>query len=49
MFAQEGTLAERLADVSDMYAEHSAIMEIVDFINSDSSRAVCQPKAEHAA
>ena len=49
LFAQEGTMGERIADVSDMYAEHTAIMEIVDFINSDSSRAVCQPRAEHAA
>lgn len=49
MFAQEGTMAERIGDVLETYSEHEAIMEIVDFIRSDSSRAICQPKAEQSA
>jgi UDP-N-acetylglucosamine acyltransferase len=49
LFAEEGTLAERMADVAEMYGDHPAVMEIVEFISSDSSRAVCQPKAEQAA
>lgn len=48
LFAEEGTMAERLADVSEMYKEHEAVMDIVKFIRSDSSRAICQPTAEHA-
>ncbi len=46
MFAEEGTMSERLEDVVESFSEHEAIMEIVDFIRSDSSRAICQPKAE---
>ena len=49
MFAQEGTMAERIEDVLETYSEHEAIMEIVDFLRSDSSRAICQPKVEQGA
>ena len=47
MFAEEGTLAERLQDVAEMYADNRAIMDIVEFIRSDTSCGICQPKAEH--
>ena len=47
MFAEEGTMAERLEDASEMYRDNEAIMEIVNFIRSDSSRAICQPRSEH--
>ena len=47
MFAEEGTMAERLEDASEMYRDSEAIMEIVNFIRSDSSRAICQPRSEH--
>ena len=47
LFAQEGTMAERLEDVAEMYKDNDAVMEIVGFIRSDSSRAICQPKSEH--
>ena len=46
MFAEEGTMSERLEDVVESFSDHEAIMEIVNFIRSDSSRAICQPKAE---
>lgn len=49
LFAQEGTMAERLADVMDMYRGSEPVMDIVNFIRSDSSRAVCQPKVDRAA
>jgi UDP-N-acetylglucosamine acyltransferase len=49
LFAEEGTMAERLEDVAEMYKEYDAVMDIVGFIRRDSSRAICQPKAEHAA
>lgn len=49
LFAEEGTLAERLADVSDMFKDEAAVMEIVHFIQADSSRAVCQPQTKRAA
>lgn len=49
LFAQEGTMAERLEDVADMFKDNVAVMEIIDFIQSESQRAVCQPKVERAA
>lgn len=45
MFAQEGTLAERVDDVVNMYGENSPVMEIVEFIRAETSRAVLQPKS----
>ncbi len=47
LFAHEGTMAERLEDVAEMYRDNDAVMDIVGFIRSDSSRAICQPKSEH--
>ncbi len=49
LFAQEGTMQERLVDVAAMFAEHEQVMEIVAFIQADSSRALCQPKLHRAA
>ena len=49
LFAHEGTMAERLEDVAEMYKDNNAVMDIVGFIRSDSSRAICQPKSEHGA
>ncbi|MCG8507714.1 MAG: acyl-ACP--UDP-N-acetylglucosamine O-acyltransferase [Rhodospirillales bacterium] len=49
LFADEGTMTERLSDVADMFADNEPVMEIVDFIQQDSSRAICQPGLEDAA
>ncbi len=49
LFAHEGTMAERLDDVAEMYKDNDAVMDIVGFIRSDSSRAICQPKSEPGA
>lgn len=49
MFAEEGTMSERLADVAQMFKDNAAVMEIVNFIQTDSSRAVCQPQTKRAA
>jgi UDP-N-acetylglucosamine acyltransferase len=48
LFAPEGTMAERLEEVADRFREEASVMEIVDFIRFDSSRAICQPKSEAA-
>jgi UDP-N-acetylglucosamine acyltransferase len=48
LFAQEGTLAERLEDVAELFREETAVMEVIDFIRVDSSRAICQPKGGNA-
>lgn len=44
LFSQEGTLSERLDDVADMFKDNNEVMEIVEFIRGDTSRAICQPK-----
>ena len=44
MFANEGTLEERLNDVATQFAENKVVMDMVQFLRQDSSRAVCQPK-----
>lgn len=45
MFAPEGTLSERIDDVVELYGDNGAVMEIVEFIRAETSRAVLQPKA----
>ena len=49
IFAQEGTQVERLADVADLFSAVEPVMEIVQFMNGDSSRSICQPLLEDAA
>lgn len=49
LFAQEGTMAERLEDVGRLFRHSQPVMEIVDFIRADSARTICQPKADQAA
>lgn len=44
LFAQEGTMAERLEDVAGLYNKSQPVMDLVDFIRVDSARAICQPK-----
>lgn len=46
LFANEGTMSERIKDVAEMFAEVEPVMEIIDFVTSDSSRSFCQPKSE---
>jgi UDP-N-acetylglucosamine acyltransferase len=43
LFAEVGTLKERLEDVAEKYRDHEAVMEIVEFIRADASRAICLP------
>jgi UDP-N-acetylglucosamine acyltransferase len=43
LFAAEGTLAERLDDVTEMFGTEPAVMDIVNFIRADANRAICQP------
>jgi UDP-N-acetylglucosamine acyltransferase len=48
LFAPEGTMAERVEEVSHQFKNVAPVMEILDFIGIESSRAVCQPKSENA-
>ena len=51
LFAEEGTMSERMADVTEEFGDVEPVMEIVNFIRSgtDSSRAICQPMLDRAA
>jgi UDP-N-acetylglucosamine acyltransferase len=49
LFAQEGTMAERIEDVAGLYRESQPVMDLVEFIREDSARAICQPKQSNAA
>jgi UDP-N-acetylglucosamine acyltransferase len=44
IFAAEGTMAERIEDAAEMFKDAPAVMDIVAFIRTDSSRAICQPR-----
>ncbi len=43
LFASEGTMVERLEDVAELYPNQELIHQILDFIRTRSSRAICQP------
>jgi UDP-N-acetylglucosamine acyltransferase len=46
LFASEGTMAERLEDLSGTYKGHELVGSVVSFIRARESRALCQPKSE---
>ena len=43
LFADEGTLSERVEDVASEFASHPLIHEILDFIRGGGERAICVP------
>ncbi len=47
IFAREGTMPERLADVMEEFETNEPVREIVDFIRVESSRGVCLPDDGH--
>ncbi|MDA1090005.1 MAG: acyl-ACP--UDP-N-acetylglucosamine O-acyltransferase [Proteobacteria bacterium] len=49
IFAEEGTFAERIQDVAGLFPNNEPVQDIINFINADSSRAICQPKLKDAA
>jgi len=49
LFAQEGTMQERVDDVIELYADNEGVMEIIEFVREESSRAVLQPKSSNGA
>ena len=44
LFAEEGSMVERINDVTEMYKENQAVMDILDFIRTNSNRSICQPR-----
>ena len=45
LFADEGTLKERLDDVTQEYSHLAHVSEILDFIRDGQNRAICVPKS----
>ncbi len=44
LFAAEGTLQERMADVEEEFGRHPIVVEIIEFIREGGKRALCMPK-----
>jgi UDP-N-acetylglucosamine acyltransferase len=44
LFAQEGTLMERVEDVAAEFKSHPIVVEIVAFIRAGGKRSVCTPR-----
>jgi UDP-N-acetylglucosamine acyltransferase len=44
LFADEGTLSERVDDVASEFATHPFVHEILDFIRDGKDRALCTPR-----
>ena len=49
LFAEEGTMQERIADVAQMFPDNPLVADIVAFIRGESARSFCQPKFDRAA
>ena len=51
LFAEEGTMAERMDDALESFGAVEPVMDIIQFIQSgaDTSRAICRPKFNRAA
>ena len=49
LFADEGTLMERVADVSEEFSSHPIVTEIVAFIREGGKRSLCMPRESGAA
>jgi UDP-N-acetylglucosamine acyltransferase len=49
LFAEEGTLVERVEDAAELYANVPEVMEIIDFIRGDSQRGLTTPKPDNVA
>jgi UDP-N-acetylglucosamine acyltransferase len=43
LFADEGTLMERIEDVAQEFSGHPIVLEIVDFIRAGGKRSICTP------
>jgi UDP-N-acetylglucosamine acyltransferase len=44
LFADEGTMLERVEDVAAEFEDHPVVHEVLDFIRAGGKRAICTPK-----
>jgi UDP-N-acetylglucosamine acyltransferase len=49
LFANEGTLKERVEDVAEEFSSHPLIHEVLDFIRGGADRAICTPRETSGA
>lgn len=49
LFADEGTLQERVADVATEFSNRATVHEILDFIREGGNRSICTPRDAHEA
>jgi len=47
LFADEGTLQERMDDVENEFSAHATVHEIIGFIRQGGNRSVCTPRDSH--
>jgi UDP-N-acetylglucosamine acyltransferase len=47
LFADEGTLQERMDDVENEFSAHATVHEIIGFIRQGGNRSVCTPRDAH--
>jgi UDP-N-acetylglucosamine acyltransferase len=45
LFSEEGTLAERIEDVAQMFADEPLVMQVVDFLREGGDRRICMPRS----
>jgi len=48
LFAQEGTMAERIDDVARLFNGNQAVKDIIEFIRAESQRSIIQPRPTNA-
>ena len=48
LFADEGTLKERIDDVAEEFADHEIVQEIVAFMREQGKRSLCTPRDSNA-
>lgn len=45
LFAEQGTQAERIAEIADQYSDHPVVSDMVSFVSADSQRGLTQHRS----
>jgi UDP-N-acetylglucosamine acyltransferase len=48
LFGPDGTLAERIEEVAQVFSANQYVRQIIEFARAKSSRGLCQPRAQNA-
>lgn len=43
-FTQDGTISDRIKEVSEDFSKNEPVMEVVNFLTKEKSRSICKPK-----